>query len=153
MQLCSAVCGKVLKTSGNTTDLKIHLKQKHSVVLQHLTEEEKEVGEPKKRKGIFQRWWLVCESLLTNAEGLNIIIDKVRSIVVWFKRSVKASDQLRKVQIDAGTSEGNMKKIILDVKTRWNSTYYMLERFLQMLPMVSFFLFSDVKAPNMITAA
>ncbi|KAK9692570.1 hAT family C-terminal dimerization region [Popillia japonica] len=51
MQLCSAVCGKVLKTSGNTTNLKIHLKQKHSVVLQHLTEEEKEVGEPKKRKG------------------------------------------------------------------------------------------------------
>ncbi|KAK9708925.1 hypothetical protein QE152_g26922 [Popillia japonica] len=95
---------------------------------------------------------LVCESSLTNAEGLNIIIDKVRSIVVWFKRSVKASDQLRKVQIDAGTSEGNMKKMILDVKTRWNSTYYMLERFLQMIPMVSNILFSDVKAPNMITA-
>ncbi|KAK9744833.1 hypothetical protein QE152_g7412 [Popillia japonica] len=96
---------------------------------------------------------LVCESSLTNAEGLNIIIDKVRSIVVWFKRSVKASDQLRKVEIDAGTSEGNMKKMILDVKTRWNSTYYMLDRFLQMIPMVSNILFSDVKAPNMITAA
>ncbi|KAK9718440.1 hypothetical protein QE152_g23197 [Popillia japonica] len=78
---------------------------------------------------------LVCESSLTNAEGLNIIIDKVRSIVVWFKRSVKASDQLRKVQIDAGTSKGNMKKMILDVRTRWNSTYYMLEKFLQMIPM------------------
>ncbi|KAK9703136.1 BED zinc finger [Popillia japonica] len=46
-----SLCGKVLKTSGNTTNLKIHLKQKHSVVLQHLSEEAKEAGEPKKRKG------------------------------------------------------------------------------------------------------
>ncbi|KAK9744832.1 BED zinc finger [Popillia japonica] len=47
---CS-LCGKVLKTSGNTINLKTHLKQKHSFVLQYLTEWEKEVGEPKKRKG------------------------------------------------------------------------------------------------------
>ncbi|KAK9751851.1 hypothetical protein QE152_g4743 [Popillia japonica] len=43
--------------------------------------------------------------------------------------------------------------MILDVKTRWNSMYYMLERFLQLLPMVSNILFSDFNAPNMITAA
>lgn len=96
---------------------------------------------------------LVCENSLTNTEGLSIIIDKIRSIVVWFKRSVKASDQLRKIQIDAGTIEGNIKKMILDVKTRWNSTYYMIERFLLMSSMVSNILFSDVNAPNMITAA
>lgn len=44
------LCAKVLKTSGNTTNLKTHLKQKHSSILQHLTEEEKETDEPKKKK-------------------------------------------------------------------------------------------------------
>jgi hypothetical protein len=66
---------------------------------------------------------------------------------------VKASDQLRKIQTEGGTPEGNIEKMILDVKTRWNSTYYMIERFLLLSPIVSNILISDINAPNMITEA
>lgn len=95
---------------------------------------------------------LVCENALKNTQGLDAIIDKIRSIVVWFKRSVKASDQLRKAQTEAGKSEGKILKMILDVKTRWNSTYYMIERFILMSSIVSNILFSNIDAPTMITA-
>lgn len=44
---CKA-CSKVLKTSGNTSNLNSHLKQKHSVVFQQLT---KNKGSSQIKKG------------------------------------------------------------------------------------------------------
>jgi hypothetical protein len=40
------MCSKILKTSGNTTNLKTHLKQKHYSILQHLSDEKKETEKP-----------------------------------------------------------------------------------------------------------
>jgi hypothetical protein len=96
---------------------------------------------------------LVCENVLKNATELMPVLEKVREIVKWFKRSVKASDQLRKRQSEAGITEGKQQKIILDVKTRWNSTFYMLQRFSELAPIISNIVFDNVHAPEMITSA
>lgn len=56
-------------------------------------------------------------------------ITKVRNIVTLVKRSVVASDELKRLQVRDGKIESALK-FIQDVPTRWNSTLYMLERFL-----------------------
>lgn len=90
---------------------------------------------------------LLCDNSIKHTKGLNDLIEKVRSIVVYFKRSVKATDILRKIQREAGASEGSFKKLILDVRTRWNSTYYMIDRFLERVPQISNILLSNVDSP------
>lgn len=64
---------------------------------------------------------LVCDTSLNTPE-VSDVIGKCRDIVVWFKRRVKANDNLNHLQSSARISEGKMLKLILDVKTRWNST-------------------------------
>lgn len=78
---------------------------------------------------------LIVTQAIHNSTAL---VRKVRDIVKYiFKKSVNVSDELRKIQIDSGCSEGNAKKMILDVKTRWNSCYYMLERFVPLASIIS----------------
>jgi len=57
-------------------------------------------------------------------------ITKVRNIVTLVKRSVVASDELKRLQVRDGKTASTALKFIQDVPTRWNSTLYMLERFL-----------------------
>lgn len=80
-------------------------------------------------------------------------IKKVREIVKFIKNSVNNSDKLRKIQLDSNVSEGNVSKMILDVKTRWNSTFYMVERFLKLLTIVSQIMINEKSSPEMPTAA
>lgn len=58
------------------------------------------------------------------------IINKVKTIVRLTKHSVVASDELKRLQKRDGKTDGTVLKLIQDVETRWNTTYYMLERFL-----------------------
>lgn len=53
------------------------------------------------------------------------LILKVKAIVTWFKARVVASDELRKAR-------STETKLIQEVSTRWNSTYFMNERFLEL---------------------
>ena len=68
-------------------------------------------------------------ALVVNAglKKLQPIIDKVRAFVVEIRRSLKKEEELlsfaEKLQV-------KYKKLIRDVKTRWNSTYSMLDSFL-----------------------
>ena len=48
-----------------------------------------------------------------------------RDIVSFFQHSVKASEKLKEIQLQQGIPEN---KLIQEVVTRWNSTYYMFER-------------------------
>ena len=48
-----------------------------------------------------------------------------RDIVSFFHHSVKASEKLKEIQLQLGIPEN---KLIQEVETRWNSTYYMFER-------------------------
>lgn len=95
---------------------------------------------------------LVTSSAISVLE-IDSVIKKVRKIVMYIKNSVINSDKLRKLQNDSGVPEGKVKKMVLDVKTRWNSTYYMVQRFLELLTVVSQILLSDDNSPEMPTSS
>ncbi|CAG9827327.1 unnamed protein product [Diabrotica balteata] len=68
------------------------------------------------------------ERSIQNTQDLKELINKVKQIVTWFKHSVRASDELRTL---------TSYKLIQEVSTRWNSTYYMLKRFLNLRGSIS----------------
>ncbi|KAK2578240.1 hypothetical protein KPH14_000768 [Odynerus spinipes] len=86
---------------------------------------------------------LVAQNILQIPEMQNILL-KIKTIVTFFKQSCVASDELRKA-VSAET------KLIQDVPTRWNSTYYMIQRFLELKTAVSDILICHKTAPPMLT--
>ncbi|XP_018368511.1 PREDICTED: zinc finger BED domain-containing protein 4-like [Trachymyrmex cornetzi] len=54
------------------------------------------------------------------------IVAKVKGIVTFLKRSVKAADELRALQMKTSPN-GEHLKVIQESETRWNSMFYMLE--------------------------
>lgn len=86
---------------------------------------------------------LVAQSTF-QCTDLQNIITKMKSIVTWFKQSCTASDELRKAT-NADT------KLIQDVSTRWNSTYYMMQRFVELRGVVNEILIRHKTAPPMLS--
>lgn len=82
-------------------------------------------------------------SLKDNGE-IEAFCEKIKTLVTFFKQSVVAADELRK---------HNIKKLIQSVPTRWNSTYYMLEQFIELSDGISLTLLKCPKAPPMLTAS
>nr|CAD7433796.1 unnamed protein product [Timema monikensis] len=92
---------------------------------------------------------LVIENV-TNQDSVLLITNKIREIVKFFQNSVVQSDLLRSKQKASGIE--NPLKLILDVKTRWNSVYYMLERYIELSSIVQPILLQNPKAPLAPTA-
>ena len=71
---------------------------------------------------------LVVQDAIKNTPDIQRVKEKVKGIVIFFHHSIKASDRLAQVQ-----QQNNQpaKKLIQDIETRWNSTYYMIERYLE----------------------
>lgn len=79
---------------------------------------------------------LVAEKAIEATLGLNDLINKVKLIVTFFKHSVNASDQLKAIQLQNGRTEGTLLKLIQSVPTRWNSTFAMIDRFIDLSDIV-----------------
>lgn len=88
---------------------------------------------------------LVAQHAISSVPELTHLISDVKNIVRWFKQSVVASDELRK----ATKGEG---KLLQEVPTRWNSTFYMLERFISLNNIVNDIVHRHIAAPPMISA-
>lgn len=84
---------------------------------------------------------LIAESAMS-VNDLGALVSMVRDIVKFFKSSVILSDFLRQKQTGS-----QPLKLILDVKTRWNSVYYMLQRYIELAPIVHQILMLNTKAP------
>lgn len=66
---------------------------------------------------------LVVQSALT-------LESKVKTIVTHFRKSTEANNKLKTYQFNNGVDEP--KKLLQDVQTWWNATYYMLQRFIEL---------------------
>ena len=71
-----------------------------------------------------------------NVEAADTLLSKVRKNVGFLHRNIRAAEILREKQqlLDLGLKT---KTLIQDVKTRWNSSLDMLERFLELEPAVT----------------
>ena len=75
------------------------------------------------------------------------IVQKVKAIVEFFHRSTVASEKLKATQQQMGQEQLRLKQ---DVATRWNSTFYMLKRILEVKdPVISTLALVNASLPTL----
>ncbi|KAK3932992.1 E3 SUMO-protein ligase ZBED1 [Frankliniella fusca] len=91
--------------------------------------------------------------------SLKALLKKVKRIVLFFRSSEVASNDLQAFQVEAGIPKNKALRLIQEVRTRWNSCYDMVSRFLHLSDFVSRVLFkvqreksSKRKPPPMLSA-
>lgn len=90
---------------------------------------------------------LTVQEAIQKCSAVKEIIEKVGSIVTYFKQNVTTQACLEEEQ-DA--TNRAVLKLIQSVPTRWNSSCAMLERFLQLASEVAIVLLKFDNAPEMV---
>ena len=80
---------------------------------------------------------LCLTKVYENQRATNDMVHRVRKIVSHFHKSAKGTEQLQKIQVSLNLPQ---HKLIQDVETRWNSTYYMLKRIIEQRASISQYL-------------
>lgn len=86
---------------------------------------------------------LVPSKIIENDAVVSSLCKKVKAIVHYFKKSGPAADELRNV---------TDLKLKQSMEVRWNSTYYMLERFIDLSDKIAPLLLKSPSAPSMLSA-
>ena len=86
------------------------------------------VGEWRSRHCFGHTLQLAINDGLKMSPGVQDMIKSAKAIVAFFHRSTKATEKLKELQVQLKLPG---YKIITDCPTRWNSTYYMLQRLLE----------------------
>lgn len=103
---------------------------------------------PKNHVSCFAHTLNLCvQDTIKNVPEFNSLVEKVKSIVTFFKHSTKASSLLRAEQ-----EKGNNSKALSLKQSRWNSVYIMMERFEKLFIPLTIVCLSLPTAPNMISA-
>ena len=71
---------------------------------------------------------LIVTCSIEKVQEVSSVVQEVKNIVSFFHKSSKASDKLKLIQARLNIPE---HKLVQHVQTRWNSSYYMLERYLE----------------------
>jgi hypothetical protein len=95
---------------------------------------------------------LMAETAIKNEPVISELIERIKRIVTWFKQSCIASDALRRKQVKNGVAEASVLKLIQSVDTRWNSKFFMIDRFLLLRQHEYDVLLNAPKAPNVLNA-
>lgn len=72
---------------------------------------------------------------------------KVKHIVTYFRQNIAASDMLKKLQKDVHSKD---LRLIQEVDVRWNSKFYMIDRFLEIAQFVAIAITKFKKTPPML---
>ena len=86
------------------------------------------VGEWRSRHCFGHTLQLAIGDGLKMSPGVQDMIKSAKAIVAFFHHSTKATEKLKELQVQLKLPD---YKIITDCPTRWNSTYYMLQRLLE----------------------
>lgn len=90
---------------------------------------------------------LVVKDSIKSQRAVSDVIAISRNIVTHFNHSSVACSNLSKIQTEKLNESA--KKLIQDVSTRWNSTYYMLERLLEQKSALALYAAENGKIQNL----
>nr|XP_029731445.1 zinc finger BED domain-containing protein 1-like [Aedes albopictus] len=92
---------------------------------------------------------LVAKKSIETTKSLPELIEKIKRIVAFFRRSTIATDQLHKLQMADGTRKSPLRMTSF-VPTRWNSEFDMIERFLELYQYIQIIMTDQDRAAEMI---
>ncbi|XP_039302645.1 E3 SUMO-protein ligase ZBED1 isoform X3 [Solenopsis invicta] len=95
---------------------------------------------------------LVIKDAIKENKDFDAIVKKCSDIVTFFKRSNKAMKVLNNEQVTLGRKVPLkvLKDVLKDVETRWNSTYIMLDRLIEIGDALTIALSKSAKAPSIL---